>query len=166
MNMNTQDLFQDDGKCIMEEDKLIELIRQKQHEIGNSGHNILKCGTYETFQNDGTNVLFMNYKQSDFLQETLAKYHCPGVEAIKANTASDSKELDPYVRLNDESVAEGEERRIVDLSSWLNEKVPVLGWTLNKGLSSGDKCKGMTRQMETELFNCPTEFIRLPKFDL
>ena len=167
MKMNTQDLFQDDGKCILEEDELIKLIRQKQHEIGGNGHKILKCGTYETFQNDGTNVLFMNYKQSDFLQETLAKYHCPGVEAIRANTASVNPNPDPYVRLNnDESVAEGEERRIVDLNSWLNEKVPVLGWTISKSLSSGDKCMGMTRQMERELLGCPTEFVRLPKFDL
>lgn len=144
--------------CIINEEPLLKVIEQGVGQIGLGTSSILTCRTYDAFERNAPNLVFMNYKQAGKLQTALAKRYCPdrvGEKPEFINTEKDNP-LNVYVRLSQHNMQE------VSLNYWLSAKAEVIQFALQLDFNTAPKtenniCEAKTRRMEDDLFNCPDE---------
>ena len=137
-------------ECILEEGPVVDAIASHTDEIG-YGNDILNCKSYKALQENGPQLVVINYKQVDKLQALLAKHHCPHLELpVHANIAEE-KSTNVFLKLQTGGV--------VNIKDWLREKGPSLEVALN--LRQGASCQAKTFHMEDELFGCPDEALRV-----
>ena len=138
-------------ECILEEGQVVDAIASRTAEIGVAEHDLLNCKSYKALQENGPQLVVINYKQVDKLQALLAKHHCPQVELpVHANIAEE-KSTNVFLKLQTGGV--------VNIKDWLREKGPSLGVALN--LRQGASCQAKTFHMEDELFGCPDEALQI-----
>ncbi|KAL7553838.1 hypothetical protein ACHAWF_017161 [Thalassiosira exigua] len=138
--------------CYVSENKLIDVaIKEKVLEIGLGATELLPCETFEAIKANAPNLLFMDYKNANQLQQLLGKKYCPNLanEPVKSNVASE-KDWQAFVRL-------GHGAKTVTLGSWLEAKRSTLEWAL--GLHRGATCRAKARIMEDQLFGCESGFL-------
>ncbi len=129
-------------ECILEEGQVVDAIASRTAEIGIAEHDLLNCKSYKALQENGPQLVVINYKQVDKLQALLAKHHCPQLELpVHANIAEE-KSMNVFLKLQTGGV--------VNIKDWLREKGPSLEVALN--LRQGASCKAKTFHMEDVLF--------------
>jgi hypothetical protein len=144
--------------CILNEDPVIQLIMTRPEEIMWGATRTLTCNTYNAIQENDPNFIIVNYKQSDQLQQLLAKHHCPELlremldngGGIQINTASD-KAMEAFIRMPD--------GKILSVQDWWRNKGPLLEWALD--FRKDATCQGKTKHMEDVLFACPQEALQI-----
>eukprot|EP00985_Skeletonema_marinoi_P020733 scaffold12395_cov162-Skeletonema_marinoi.AAC.1 len=135
-------------ECILEEGPVVDLIAKREGEVQFATHDILNCASYEALQDNGPQLVIINYKQVDKLQALLAKHHCPQLELpVRENIAAD-KSMDVFLKLETTG-------GVINIDDWLHEKGPSLEVALN--LRKDASCQAKTFHMEDELFGCPDE---------
>ncbi len=136
-------------ECILEEGPVVDAIAGRADEIHFAEHDILNCESYKALQENGPQLVVINYKQLDKLQALLAKHHCPHLELpVHVQT---QKSTNIFLKLQTGGV--------VNIKDWLREKGPSLEVALN--LRQGASCQAKTFHMEDELFGCPDEALRV-----
>jgi hypothetical protein len=144
--------------CILDEEALANAIAARTSEVGFATHDILTCRSYKSIQENAPQLVFLHYKQVDKLQAFLAKHHCPEMLdqlPIKSNVAEDK----PVKVLVNRATNNINITNAVDIEEWLHAKAPALEWTLK--LRRSASCQAKTTHMENELFNCPSEVLRV-----
>jgi len=151
------DLTQKDGsRCIMNEKDLVQkLIKQKFGEIGVGASNIMTCGFYDAMEENFPQMVFVNYKQADRIQEVLAKYHCPNLldNPIHNNVAGDKK-TEAFLKLD----STGEE---IALEDWLELNRDMLEFMFQ--LDATQTCKAKTLSMQDDLLGCEDEMLQVTR---
>ena len=101
----------------------------------------------------------MHYKQAGQLQKLLSKHHCPDrvVKEVRVNVGS-TKKL-PVLVVLEGGPGNNNNGTLVPLEDWLRFKSPILEYSL--GLKRDVSCQGITRDLEAELFACPTETLQI-----
>ncbi len=135
-------------ECIFEEGPVVDLIANRQSEVKFATHDILTCSSYEALQDNGPQLVFVNYKQVDKLQALLAKHHCPQLELPVHENIAAEKGVNVFLKL--ETTGD-----VISIEDWLHEKGPSLEIALN--LRKDASCQAKTFHMEGELFGCPDE---------
>eukprot|EP00816_Leptocylindrus_hargravesii_P004755 CAMPEP_0196826728 /NCGR_PEP_ID=MMETSP1362-20130617/93778_1 /TAXON_ID=163516 /ORGANISM="Leptocylindrus danicus, Strain CCMP1856" /LENGTH=268 /DNA_ID=CAMNT_0042207315 /DNA_START=358 /DNA_END=1161 /DNA_ORIENTATION=+ len=101
------------GTCILTEDKLIEPIRARFHEIGFSQATLLTCEVYEAIERNSPNMLFMSFEEANRLQRLLAKKYCPDIDPLIHSNKDGAKGMHTQVQIQEHS-----EEVLVDLEEW------------------------------------------------
>ena len=158
----TKDFFdKDDGSvCHVSEKNLIEFglgNKGQELEIGLGATKLLHCETYNTILEYAPNMIFMDYKHANELQELISQKYCPGLEGepIASNVGAE-KETQTFVKVK--NGADGKHDDLVVLRDWLKAKQNTLEWAL--GLNDKATCTANTRVMEDNLFGCENGFIK------
>ena len=147
---NGVNIIKNGTECILEEGPVVDAIASRTAEIG-YGNDLLNCKSYKALQENGPQLVVINYKQVDKLQALLAKHHCPQLELpVHANIAEE-KSMNVFLKLQTGGV--------VNIKDWLREKGPSLEVALN--LRQGASCQAKTFHMEDELFGCPDEALQV-----
>ena len=148
-------IIRNESKCIIDEKVLVDLIAERQFEIGDGIDKSLTCAAFDAIEKSKPNMLIINYRQVNQLQEAIAKQHCPDVLSHLPIHINDSAkdEFETHVQLL------SEEGKAVLLSDWLERKKESLEWTLD--LKDSDRCQRKIRDMERILFTCQDEIVRL-----
>lgn len=139
------------NKCYVEESKLINVaIKKKESEIGLGATELLPCEAFEAIKANAPNMMFLDYKYGNDLQNLLAEKYCPSLadKPVESNVAS-AKEYEAFVQVKNSE--------IVPLNDWLKAKQSTLEWAL--GLHHKATCRAKTRIMEDKLFSCETGFL-------
>lgn len=144
-----------DDECRVEEAALIKAIKEKKNEIGIGNTQLLTCESYDCIVDNNPNVVFMHYKQASQLQKLVAKHHCPSVEQSVKNVGSDKRAVS--VVLQGQSV--NGQVKVVSLDNWLSAKKSMLEMALC--LKQTVSCQATTRDIEHELFACPSEALQV-----
>lgn len=142
-----------DEYCTITEIDLVDkIISSGRDEVPVGMGKILTCETYQSFEENKSNVLFMDYKEASTMYTLLAEKHCPHMleQSVHVNAASDKKKK-IFVALSNDT----EEKVLLD--DWLSEKKYFLEWSL--GLKKDVTCQGKTRIMENDLYRCPRGFL-------
>ena len=140
--------------CITKEDTLISVIEEQTAEIEHGEPQMLNCDTHDAIENNAPNMMFMHYKQLDKLQRLLAKYNCPHMleeGALHINVGNE-KDRTALVQV-------GDGKKTVHLEEWIEAKGDMLSFALN--LRPPNTCQRKTREIEDDLFECETEFVRV-----
>ena len=153
--------YKEDGSvCHVSEKNLIEIgLGEKgmELEIGLGATKLLRCETYNSILEYAPNMIFMNYKDANDLQELISEKYCPGLqgEPIASNVGSE-KETQTFVKVKNNVNDKSED--LVVLRDWLKAKQNTLEWAL--GLNDKATCTARTRIMENELFGCENGFVK------
>ena len=142
----------EDGRCIIKESALYEMVKKQKQEIGNSVYRALTCDFFEQVEENKPKMIIMDYRQTNQLQIALAKHYCPkmlndGLIPVHINKAGEKQkkwQMDIYVRLSNHVT------RVEPLREWLKAKRNVLEWALRPKVG----CQGKIRDMEEQLFAC------------
>ena len=137
---------------IAEIDLVDKIISSGRDEVPVGMGKILTCETYQSFEENRSNLVFMDYKEANTLYTLLAEKHCPQMleQSVHVNAASDKKKK-IFVALSHGTTEK------VSLEDWLHEKKYFLEWSL--GLKKDFTCQGKTRIMENSLLQCPSGFL-------
>jgi hypothetical protein len=135
-------------KCLVSETKLVEILKVRPQEMQMGTIELLTCETYSSIEEYAPNMLFVDYKHADALQNLLAEKYCPKKINHVHHIGKGSDIV--FVRLHD-GVAE------VSLSDLFEKKSSYLEWML--GLNDKASCLVKTRRMEDNLFACDGSFI-------
>ena len=147
-------MFKSEGACHITESNLINLIKQRPHEIGTSGTRLLTCETFNAIENYAPNLVFMDYKQASQLQERVAKKYCPNVRQVEDNVGTSKKQS--YVSIPSLNGANS----TVTLDDWLETKSSMLEFSLQ--LNRDASCVAKTRELENKLFSsCKDGFVKV-----
>lgn len=136
------------NKCYVEESKLINVaIKKKENEIGLGSTELLPCETFEAIKTNAPNMILLDYKHGNDLQNLLSEKYCPNLadKPVESNAAS-AKEYEAFVKVKNS--------KTVSLNDWLKVKQSTLEWAL--GLHREATCRAKTRMMEDKLFSCET----------
>lgn len=139
------------NQCYVDERKLINVaIKKKEDEIGLGATELLQCETFEAIKTNAPNMVFLDYKHGNDLQNLLAEKYCPNLAntPVESNVASE-KEYEAFVKVKNSET--------VSLNDWLKVKESTLEWAL--GLHREATCRAKTRIMEDRLFSCETGFL-------
>jgi len=145
-----------ENRCIIQEENLVRLINGKEKEIGLGSNKLMTCNYFDAIaQNTPSNLVFVNYKQADKLQQILAKHHCPHLlkDLPMAKNVAANKMIEPFIRLKTNSSRE------VTFKEWFDNKKNVILWALD--LKSNMDCQSKIMDMEDHLFSCPDEAVTL-----
>ena len=151
------DVRKNDTHCILDEEAFLQVIADKDVEIGMSTHRLLTCQTFQAMEENAPQLVILNYKQIDKLNELLAKRYCPEMLdelPMNSNAATDNP-MKVLLRRNGTDV----NRDTVDIDEWLRGKGSALEWTLK--LREKASCQRKTLRMEDELFGCRDEALRV-----
>ena len=158
----TKDFFdkEDGSVCHVSEENLInDGLGEKgmELEIGLGATKLVHCETYNSILEYAPNMVFMDYKQANELQELISEKYCPDLEGdpIASNVGAE-KETQTLVKV--QSGAAGKPDLVV-LRDWLKAKQNTLEWSL--GMNSKASCTANTRIMEDNLFECEHGFVRV-----
>jgi len=158
-------LRNDNDRCDIDEDALIDsVITPKLAEIGDGAPEIMTCAMYDALKNYGPNIIFVNYKQVNRLQEIIAEYNCPEIAPQQRNKAGEH--LTTYVKLHNDSVDssirggrdENDKEEYINLEDWMRHKKDVIEWALQMEKS---QCQIHTKHLEDNLLACPDEMMQL-----
>jgi len=164
-HINVEGLRNDNDSCDVDEDTLIDsVIGPKLGEINFGAPEIMTCAFYDAMKNHGPNIIFVNVKQVNRLQEIIAEYNCPEIAPMQSNTAGEH--MPTYVKLHDDGVDssirggrdENDKEEYMDLEDWMRDKKDVIEWTLEMGKS---QCQIHTKHLEDNLLACPDEMMQL-----
>ena len=147
---NGVNVIKNGTECILEEGPVVDVIASRTAEI-RYGSDILNCKSYKALQENGPQLVVINYKQVDKLQALLAKHHCPQLELPVHENMAEEKSTNVFLKLQTGGV--------VNIKDWLREKGPSLEVALN--LRQGASCQAKTFHMEDELFGCPDEALQV-----
>jgi len=134
----------------IQEEVLLDVIKEGPSEIGNQGLKILTCEAYEAIEDNAPNLVFLHYLQVSKVLELLAKHHCPGQGPVHENSGSDKTPIPVLLKNPANSTLQ------VYMDDWLDAKTNLLELGLDlkdKGIS----CQAKTRKMEADLLSCPDE---------
>jgi len=147
----------DGSRCVFSEKDLIDkVIKPRIQEIQLGAPDIMSCSFYDAIEKNLPQMVFINYKQADKLQDVLAKYHCPELldgEEIHANVAED-KQVEAFMKLE----SNGEEVPMLD---WLEEKGSMLEYTYD--LRKKQTCRSKTLNMQDDLLFCKDEVLEVTR---
>ena len=151
---------EDGSTCHVSEKNLIEYAlgeKGMELEIGLGATKLLHCETYESILEYAPNMIFMNYKMANELQELISEKFCPDLEGepIASNVGSE-KETKTFVRVENGDKSSSDD--FVVLRDWLKAKQNTLEWAL--GLNDKATCTANTRVMEDKLYGCEYGFIK------
>ena len=133
-----------DTSCKVAEQPLVdELIEKQIGEIQLSAP--LGCSVWDEIDETGPNIVFVDYRQADDIQNILGARYCPTVAARRVNQDAAPDDKFQYIV---KRKGGGE----VDLHEWLDEKRSMLEWTLRLRSSS---CKRKVRMLQRTLESCP-----------
>ena len=144
------------GHCIIESetDLIYNVIGEGMWEIGFDTNGILSCPLYDAIDDNDPNMLMINYKEVDKLQEILARHYCPELLdqlPIHVNFSS-QKQNEAYVRVQ-------ESGEVVPVDEWAKSKQAFWDWAFDP-TSDGDKrCQVRTREMERQMFACEEQVV-------
>jgi len=140
-----------EGRCVMDEDMLVEIIVMQKHEIGFSESRLLTCNTYDSIEENLPNLVFMNYKQANKMQNLLAKHHCPGTESMRQNAGMEKRPI--AVKLKNSGGGTSNSTRVVGINDWLDAKMQLMEYIFR--LKLGGSCQAKSKKIEKFLFSCP-----------
>ena len=152
-NVDVNDFYpmtKNETHCIVESelDLINNVIENNLWEIGVDTDSLLSCSLYDAIDNNNPNMLMVNYKQVDRLQEVLAKHLCPEVLddlPLRMNAANQKREW-VYVRTHKTG-------DLVSLDEWTKSKKQFWNWAFDD--KSGKKrCRARTRELEKRMFSC------------
>lgn len=146
-----------DDTCTIEEEGLVEIIRERRSEIGNGAQDILQCETFDSIEENRPNFVVMNYQQVSQLQVALAKKYCPELvdkDPIHRNSGNSKGKM--LVKLANTIDNNNE---YPSLDEWLEKKRNVIEWS--QGSYQKSSCRSKVRDMERHLFNCEKETLAL-----
>jgi len=146
--------------CAIDEDAMLLEIATRPHEIGMGTFDILTCEVYQSLVEDGTDIMFIHYKQINKLMKLLEKRFCSKLlnnAPIRANVDAE-KGLNIFIKTKNE---DGQFKSIA-LEEWLSEKQYLLEWALD--LRSSATCQSTTKSLEKELLNCPDQALKVTPF--
>ena len=151
---------EDGSVCHVTEKNLIEYAlgeKGMELEIGLGATKLLHCETYDSILEYAPNMIFMNYKMANELQELISEKFCPDLEGepIASNVGSE-KETKTFVKV--ENSDENASGNLVVLRDWLKAKQNTLEWAL--GLNNKATCTANTRVMEDKLYGCEHGFVK------
>ena len=135
-------------KCVIDENVMLEIIKDKVIEISISTNMIFGCEEFDAIEENKPNVLVLDYKKANDLQMAIAKKHCPNLIdqlPIHNNNGNDDRHSGIFVKLMSEN-------ENAPLNEWLTHKKEILEWTLD--LHKESSCRGKVRDMEKVLGQC------------
>ena len=148
--------YEEDGSCIIDdEDQFIEsVIKARFWEIGYGVYDTLTCKTYEAIENEGPNMIMINYKQADNLLKIISKHRCPSLEdeLFRSNVGS-SKKMEAMMKLRS--------GQTVTMKDWVKSKKGQFGFFQPFHDDYNPQCKAKTRKIEKDMLKCQDEAIRL-----
>ena len=137
------------NNCYLSEDKLINKFLAKRYQEMEMGTNeLLTCQTYSSIEEYAPNMVFVDYRNANSIQNLLAEKYCPHMLNRTMHAASTGEKV-IYVTLENGSN--------VTLADWLDKKLSFLEWTLD--LNKKSSCQVKTRRMEDELGSCDGGFL-------
>ncbi|KAL3782627.1 hypothetical protein HJC23_000009 [Cyclotella cryptica] len=135
-------------KCHVREKKLVEILKDRPQEMQMGTIELLTCETYSSIEEYAPNMLFVDYKRANVLQNLLAERYCPKMTNHSHHIGKGAEKV--FVQLQNGGTE-------VSLSEWLEKKSSYLEWTL--GLNDKASCLVQTRTMEDNLSTCDGSFI-------
>ena len=143
------------GDCVIEEETLIQMIKDERQEIGNGVYRALTCNFFDVVEERRPNVVILNYKQADALQRALAKRYCPDVLEnskfpFRINVAEEKKEI--MIRLKSDS------SRLEPITDWVEVKRNMIEWTFEMKKDAG--CLDKLGETERKLLSCQDELVQ------
>jgi len=147
-------------KCVVEDEKeFIENVGQHNlWELGVDTDTLYSCSFYDAIDRNNPNMVMVNYKKVNELQEVLAKHICPDVlDQLPFQSNTDATKKDKiYVRTKS-----GVE---VPVDEWAESKRPFWNWAFDKTTTENNestRCKARTRQLEKKMFTCEDQIANL-----
>lgn len=135
-----------DATCTISEKYLVdEIILKKFAELGFSVPDQLNCDLWQSIDEAGPTLFFINYKKSLLLQTKLAEHYCPLALAQKVMVDADRKASTLYFVHLENS------KEIVPLEDWLQAKESSIEFALQ---ISGGSCKHRAREVEDAMSSC------------
>ena len=130
------------------------LIKTRNNGIGHGELDVMTCDFYRAIEDNFPNMVFVNYKQADMLQEVLAKYHCPELTdfLVHANAA-----IDRAWKVSLKLEKDGSEMALDD---WLDAKRDIIEFTATWNVDrQKNYCRSKTRNIQDDLFSCQDELL-------
>ncbi|KAL7487189.1 hypothetical protein ACHAW6_012784 [Cyclotella cf. meneghiniana] len=135
-------------KCHVHEAKLVETLKIRPQEMGMGTVELLTCTTYSSIEEYAPNMLFVDYKHADVLQNLMAEKYCPKLMNHSHHIGKGSEYV--FVQLQNGGIE-------VSLSDWLEKKSSYLEWMMS--LNDKVSCLVKTRRMEDNLSSCAGDFL-------
>lgn len=136
--------------CYIKETTLVDGFLKKRYQEMQMGTNeLLTCETYLAIEQYAPNMVFMDYKQSNDIQNMLAEKYCPQM-VNHTNHVGLGGGKTIYI-----SRKMGAEQVLLD--DWMEQKLSYLEWTM--GLNKKATCVVKTRNLEDELNSCDGGFV-------
>lgn len=135
-------------KCIVPEELVTGIIRQRQYEVKYGAQDILSCNVFDAIKEHGPNFIFLDYKQANKLQRLVSKHHCPELleKPVEENL---SAEKTMKILLQPENGS----RRLMELDTWLDAKIGLTEWAYR--LKDDASCQRILKSIDRDLSSCP-----------
>jgi hypothetical protein len=141
--------------CVIPESYLIsDVIGKKEQEVGFGSERVLTCTMYKTIKRNSPNLLFMDYKAADAVQEVIARKYCPEVEADHKNVADVV-----YVGTEYHVKLSAGANTTVTLDDWLSAKRGHIELALH--LKENISCQASTKRIERALDACESPIVKV-----
>lgn len=142
-------------RCVISENDLInEVIRKKQFEIRFGTERIVTCGMYNAIRDNLPNLVFIDYKVANEVQDQIARKYCPGQMPNESNLGNGTIY---YVRLSRNHTDAVD--NTVTLDDWLIVKRSHL--EMNLKLKEKITCQATTRRLEHALESCGDHIVKV-----
>ena len=149
-------------RCLVSEEKVLQVIKSKRYEIGMGANQILSCEMFDAIDRYGPNMVFMDYKRANEAQDLMAERYCRNDHAKTSNVAS-KKNIEPYIHIGD--VGSKEDLAFdVKLRDWIEERAGTLESEL--GMNDDATCVDRRRRMEEALELCPGGMVHVKDLHL
>mmetsp|Transcript_12329 Transcript_12329/g.21381 ORF Transcript_12329/g.21381 Transcript_12329/m.21381 type:complete len:381 (+) Transcript_12329:203-1345(+) len=140
-------------ECYVKEGELVNLVKEQSFEIGEGAGAALSCDVYDTIEEYGPTMLFMDYSNADEIQNLLAEKYCPDLVGKPVHATEET----PPVFVHTENPINESGESIVSLDEWLEAKSTLLEFALR--LNDKATCVGKTRKMEDSLLSCKDGYL-------
>ena len=151
-------MYLEGGKCIIGDEKAFtdKVIQERYGEVDGETNNILSCDFHEAVKNNFPNLVMVNYKEADKVQEVLAKRFCPDVLGSLPIHSDDSTNTKAYMKIE-------ETGNVVPIEEWAESKRMFFDWALHWDDEQADytSCMSETRTLEGWMSSCGSEAIRV-----
>ena len=140
------------GACIIESetDLIYNVIGKGLWEIGFDTNGILSCPLYEAIEDNDPNMIMVNFKEADKLQEVLARHHCPELMDELPYHINYSNSDNVWIRTK-------EDGQLVHLDDWAKSKQDFFDWAFDPTTDLDQRCQAKTRALEKQMLQCEDE---------
>mmetsp|Transcript_9463 Transcript_9463/g.11020 ORF Transcript_9463/g.11020 Transcript_9463/m.11020 type:complete len:357 (+) Transcript_9463:115-1185(+) len=151
----------DDGNCVVDENLLISLMKDRVVEIGSSVPATLTCDVYKAIEEHGPNMIMMDYKQADNLQTTIFKHYCPSETSGK--NPNGHRSTDNIFIALENPAGKNDSRTKVPIEEWLDAKRGLMEFILK--MNKDASCQARTKYFARRLTSCSDSLVRMNNFD-